>query len=110
MSTRIEWLERIAAAARLHPGLVGLVNQMDEDLAHLAAKAKLDQQILLAEKIQDQLKTLDDILLWAEDNPKFNAEFILKLRSWVAQGNVLSEKQEQAVDNVIGLWNINLEE
>ena len=106
MSTRIEWLERIAAAARLHPGLVGLVNQMDEELAHLENKARLDKQILLAEKIQDQLKTLDDILLWAEDNPQFSPEYILKLRSWVSQGNALSEGQEIAVENIVEKWRV----
>ena len=55
-------------------------------------------------------RTLDAILEWAEDHPKFNVSMIADFKNILESGQRLSVRQVDAVNNIIERWKIPVEE
>jgi len=52
------------------------------------------------------LNKIEMILEWAEEHPEFDTSFVESLKSWYDRGVELSERQEEALDNIIEKFDI----
>lgn len=46
------------------------------------------------------------VLEWAEEHPDFDPEFVESLNDQLVDRGTLTDKQEDALDNIIESWNI----
>ncbi len=78
----------------------------DEVLEWAQKKAKGTQN--LETSGMDVEEKIEAILLWAEDNPDFDASYVESLDIWLDDHDGLTEAQEQGLDNIIVKWRIPL--
>lgn len=50
--------------------------------------------------------TIDQILEWAEEHPEFDTDFVTSLQSQLRSRGELSDKQSQALHNIIEKYDI----
>lgn len=56
---------------------------------------------------QDDFELLEKIFEWAEQNPKFNTNFIESLRHHLERFGELSNPQREACENICEKWGIS---
>lgn len=111
-AVRLEHLEAIAAMARNvldHAGLQGLVKNMDCALAVTQATIVAEEAIERVKTLTEHQKLLDQIIHWAEDNPKFDVSFIKRLRL-DCELKPLTDNQVAAVENIVEKWRMELDD
>lgn len=55
----------------------------------------------------EYLDKLSQILVWANEHDEFNPDFVVSLSDQVGAGKRLSDRQKEAIDNIIVKFRIN---
>ena len=59
-------------------------------------------------EINDDLAAVEAVLDWAQDQVDFNTEFLESLQERLENGRELTERQREALDNIIEKWGIKI--
>ena len=59
-------------------------------------------------KLDDDLAAVEAVLDWAQDHADFNTEFLESLQERLENGRELTERQREALCNIVEKWDIDV--
>ena len=75
----------------------------------LAVREKINRKLLdfTSYETNSVLSKIDKVIKWAASHEEFNSEYVESLKASSKRNGRLTEKQSQALDNIIKKWKIN---